>query len=156
MSNRITIELATETDFPSIKPLLLELVDAIENRERFSVEQSVENFRILVKDPAHYMLLARDGDNILGFVNFTTRRTIMHPRPSGLIDELVVSRRSRSSGIGKQLVTGAINKCRELGCCEVEVSTEKSNVKARRFYKACGFEEDAVLLEIDLGEHSNE
>ncbi len=156
MSNKIRIEPATETDLPSIKPLLLELVDAIENREGFSVEQSVENFRILVKDPAYYMLLARDGDNILGFVNFTTRRTIMHPRPSGLIDELIVSRRSRSSGIGKKLVMGAINKCRELGCCEVEVSTEKSNIKARRFYKACGFEEDAVLLEIDLGEHSNE
>jgi RimJ/RimL family protein N-acetyltransferase len=38
----------------------------------------------------------------------------------------------------------------ELGCCEVEVSTEKSNAKARRFYKSCGFAEDAVLMEIDL------
>lgn len=156
MSNKITIEPATETDLPLVKSLLLELLEAIENAKGLNVEQAIENYRIFVEDTAHYMLLARDGDSVLGFVNFTTRRTIMHPCPSGLIDELIVSKRVRSSGIGKRLVMGAINKCRELGCCEVEVSTEKSNVKARRFYKACGFEEDAVLLEIDLGEHSNE
>jgi GNAT superfamily N-acetyltransferase len=74
----------------------------------------------------------------------------MHPRPSGLIDELVVKETSRGSGIGKQLVQAAISRCRELGCSELEVSTEKSNVKARQFYKTCGFEEDAVLLELDL------
>jgi GNAT superfamily N-acetyltransferase len=74
----------------------------------------------------------------------------MHPRPSGLIDELIVSGRSQGLGIGKQLILAAITECREIGCCEVEVSTEKSNAKARQFYKACGFKEDAVLLEIDL------
>jgi ribosomal protein S18 acetylase RimI-like enzyme len=86
----------------------------------------------------------------VGFINFSTRRTTMHLAPSGLIDELVVSRRSRGTGIGKHLIQSAVDRCRELGCCEVEVSTEKSNTRARRFYRACGFEEDAVLLELDL------
>ena len=35
-------------------------------------------------------------------------------------------------------------------CYELEVSTEKSNTAAKWFYKACGFSEDAVLLEMDL------
>jgi ribosomal protein S18 acetylase RimI-like enzyme len=103
-----------------------------------------------MQDPDNYMLVAKDNEHILGFVNFTTRKTIMHPGPSGLIDELVVSKSSRGSGIGKRLIAAVIERCRELGCCEVEVSTEKSNARARRFYKSCGFDEDAVLLEIDL------
>lgn len=150
MSNEIVTRPVTETDLPSIKPLLLELIEAVANTEGFDVEKSIENRRILIKDPAHYMLVGGDKDRILGFVNFTTRRTIMHPHPSGLINELIVTKSGRGLGIGKQLILAAINKCREVGCCEVEISTEKSNIKARRFYKACGFEEDAVLLEIDL------
>ncbi|HEX9912582.1 MAG TPA: GNAT family N-acetyltransferase [candidate division Zixibacteria bacterium] len=150
MLNDITITPATEADLPSIKPLLLELMDAMDNTEGFDVEKSFENCRVLIRDPAHYMLLAKDKDKVAGLVNFTTRKTIMHPGPSGLIDELIVSRSHRGLGIGKQLILAAIQKCRELDCCEVEVSTEKSNSKAREFYQRCGFEEDAVLLEIDL------
>jgi ribosomal protein S18 acetylase RimI-like enzyme len=150
MSNDITINPATEADLPSIKPLLLELMDTMDNTEGFDVEQSFENCGILIKDPAHYMLLAKDKDKVAGLVNFTTRKTIMHPRPSGLVDELIVSRSYRGLGIGKQLILAAIQKCRELECCEIEVSTEKSNTKAREFYQRCGFEEDAVLLEVDL------
>jgi hypothetical protein len=37
-----------------------------------------------------------------------------------------------------------------LGCCELEVSSLKSNTAARDFYKKCGFEEEALLLEMDL------
>jgi GNAT superfamily N-acetyltransferase len=150
MSGDVNIETARESDLPAIKRLLLELMDAIEDTEGFDIEQSVENCRIMLNYPGHYMLLARDNDNLLGFVNFTTRRVIMHPNPSGLIDELVVTRASRGSGIGRKLMLAAIDKCRQLGCGEVEVSTEKINKNAREFYKALGFEEDAVLLEIDL------
>lgn len=152
MSSNISIEPATETDLPSIKPLLLELMDSMNNTEGFNIEQAFENCRSLIKDPVHHLLLAKDKDNdkVVGFVNFTTRKTLMHPGLSGLIDELVVSRNHRGRGIGKNLLLAAIEKCRELGCCEVEVSTEKSNTRAREFYRRCGFEEDAVLLEIDL------
>ncbi len=150
MIKDITVELATEADLPSIKPLLLELMDVMDNTEGFDVEQSFENCIILIKDPAHHILVAKDKDTVVGFVNFTTRKTIMHPRPSGLIDELIVSRSYRGLGIGKQLILAAIQKCRELDCCEVEISTEKRNSKSREFYQRCGFEEDAVLLEMGL------
>ncbi len=150
MSGDIIIETAKESDLPAIKKLLLELINAIENTEGVDIEQSIENCRILFENPNHYMLVARDNDNILGFVNFTIRRVIMHPNPSGLIDELVVTKASRGSGIGKKLMLAIIDKCRQLGCGEVEVSTEKSNKNARDFYKAMGFEEDAVLFEFDL------
>ena len=150
MSQNITIDKATETDLSSIRMLLSELTDVMADTEGFDIEESVKNYRILLKDSNNYILVARRESNILGLINFTTRRTIMHPRPSGLIDELIVSADSRGTGIGKQLISAVIDKCRELGCCEVEVSTEKSNTRARQFYKKCGFSEDAVILEIDI------
>ncbi len=150
MSGEIIIKPALESDLPSIKPLLLELMDAMENTAGFDVEHSIENCRTLLGEPSNYMLVARDGDEILGFINFTTRKTIMHPGPSGLIDELVVAESSRGLGVGKQLIRAVADRCREIGCSEVEVSTETSNADARRFYKSCGFNEEAVLMELEL------
>ncbi len=150
MTNPLTIEAAKKADLPAIKSLLTELMEAMTDTEGFDIEQSILNCRKLMKDPTHQMLVARDNGCILGFINFTTRKTIMHRNSSGLIDELVVSKNSRGTGVGKQLIQAVIDKCRQLGCSEVEVSTEKNNLNARRFYKACGFEEEAVLLEIDL------
>jgi len=152
----ITIEPVVEADLPLIKLLLTELMEAMADTEGFDVDKSIEKFRTLIKDPAQCILVARQRDSLLGFVNFTIRKTMMHPGPSGLIDELVVSKSSRGAGIGKQLIQAVIDKCRESGCYEVEVSTEKSNTKARRFYKTCGFEEDAVLLELGLIEPNDE
>lgn len=147
---KVAIRPATKDDLPFIKNLLQELMDAVKDTEGFDIKQSVRNCESLIEDPANYVLIARDKDRVLGFINFTTRKTIMHPLPSGLIDELVVTKDSRSSGIGKRLILAVVDKCRELGCCEVEVSTEKINTNAREFYKSCGFDEDAVLLEMDL------
>jgi GNAT superfamily N-acetyltransferase len=86
----------------------------------------------------------------VGFINFAIRQTILHRSPSALIDELVVAEEYQGKGAGKQLVLAALEKCRQLGCCEVEVSTEKTNAKAREFYKKCGFEEIGMFFEVNL------
>jgi ribosomal protein S18 acetylase RimI-like enzyme len=150
MPDDIRIVPATEADLPAIRPLLLELREVMDNTGGFAVEQSLENCRVLIRNPAYQILLAKVMDKVAGLVNFSTRKTIMHPRPCGLVDELIVSRSHRGLGIGKQMLLAVIQKCRELECCEIEVSTEKSNKKAREFYQRCGFEEEAVLLEMDL------
>jgi ribosomal protein S18 acetylase RimI-like enzyme len=148
----LAITPAGEVDLPAIKILMTELLDAMNDTEGLDIEQAARNCREMLQDPAYHMLVARDNDRILGFVNFNTRKTILHPHESGLIDELIVSKSSRGSGIGRQLILAVIEECRRLGCSEVEVSTEKSNRNARRFYRACGFEEEAVLLEKQLEE----
>lgn len=147
---RITVRTATEADLPSIKPLLAELIEDVQDVEGFDAERAIKNRHALLKDPACHMLVARDGQRIVGFINFTTRQSVLHPGLSGLVDELVVAQSARNRGAGRLLARAAIDKCRGLGCCELEVSTEKSNAAARRFYRSCGFKENAVLLEMDL------
>ncbi len=150
LHNEIVVERARESDLASIGSLLVELMEAMTDTEGFDLNKSVENCRSFIREPSQHVLVARKADAVLGFINFSTRKTVMHPAPSGLIDELVVGRKYLRAGIGKLLMSAAVDKCRELGCCEVEVSTEKSNSRARRFYKSLGFDEDAVLLERQL------
>jgi GNAT superfamily N-acetyltransferase len=150
MNELINIESATCADLPKIEPLLRDLIEAIYDSYKMDAETAMENCRQMIDDLYSHILLARVEKDVVGFVNFTMRRTVLHHAPSGLIDELIVAKVYRGKGIGKQLIEAAIKKCRELDCCEIEVSTEKTNKKARAFYKKCGFDEDAVLLECDL------
>jgi len=150
MSATTVVTEATGTDLTSIELLIVELLEALENRPTLDTATALENCRILLKDPSHHFLVARVGGDVAGFINFTSRQSIVHEGPSGLIDALIVAQRYRTQGIGTRLVRAAVEACRKLGCCEVEVTTEVSNCIARDFYKACGFEEAGILLEKHL------
>ena len=141
---------ATEADLPAIEGLLRELIDATGNRQALDVRAAAENLPVLLHGPHSHVLVARHGDTAVGFIHATVRQTALHSGRSGLIDEVVVARSHRGRGIGRLLVSAAADRCRELGCCELEVSTEKANTAAREFYAELGFEEEAVLLEMDL------
>lgn len=148
--NNIFIRNAKESDLPIIEKLMIELIESMDNKEGIDIHMVLENCRNLLSDVNSYLLTAETNGGVIGFINFTIRKTLLHCSPSGVIDELVVTRGYRGKGVGKQLVYAAIEQCKQLGCCEVEVSTEFTNTNAREFYKNCRFKERGVILERDL------
>ena len=146
----IIIREAKESDLLTIGKLTLELIEAMDDTEGIDIKLIAENCRSLLSEANSYILVAEIGGVVVGFVNFTTRKIILHRSLSGLIDELIIAKSYRGKGIGRQLLSSAIEKSRQLGCCEVEVSTEKINIKAKEFYGQCGFMERGILFEIDL------
>ena len=146
----IIIREARESDLLTIRKLTLELIEAMGNTEGIDIKLIAENCRNLLNEVNSHILVAEIEGVVAGFVNFTTRKTILHRGLSGLIDELIVAKSYRGKGVGKQLLSSAIKKSRQLGCCEVEVSTEKTNIKAREFYRQYGFTERGMFFEIDL------
>ena len=148
--NNIRIRKAKKSDLPVIGKLLAELVNAMDDTEGIDIGIALKTCEHHLNDASSHFLVAEIKGTPVGFINFTIRQTILHRSPSALIDELVVAKEYQGKGVGKQLVLAAIEKCKQLGCCEVEVSTEKTNVKARKFYKKCGLEERGTLFEVDL------
>ena len=146
----IIIREARESDLLTIRKLTLELIEAMGNTEGIDIKLIAENCQNILSENNSHILVAEIGGVVVGFVNFTTRKTILHRGLSGLIDEIIVAKSYRGKGLGKQLLSSAIEKSRQLGCCEVEVSTEKTNIKAREFFRQCGFTERGLLFEIDL------
>jgi ribosomal protein S18 acetylase RimI-like enzyme len=146
----VLIREAKESDLLTIGKLTLELIEAMGSTGGIDIKLIAENCRNLLSEVNSHILVAEIEGMVAGFVNFTTRKTILHRGLSGLIDELIVAKSYRGKGIGKQLLSSAIEKSRQLGCCEVEVSTEKTNIKAKEFYRQYGFTERGVFLEIDL------
>jgi GNAT superfamily N-acetyltransferase len=148
--NDILIRKAKKSDLPVIRKLLEELTNAMADTECIDIRIALRTWEHLLKDARSHFLVAATKGTPVGFIHFTVRQTVLHRSPSALIDELVVTKEYQGKGIGKQLVLATIEKCKQLGCCEVEVSTEKTNVKARKFYKKCGFNKREILFEVDL------
>jgi len=146
----VTVGPAVERDLRAITALIVDLsveTDGPEATNRAFIERNV---RTLFRDPRAHFLVARKAGRVVGFLNFAARKTLTHSSRSALIDELVVSRKCRGQGIGRMLISAVVARCRKLGCCELEVSTLANNRRARRFYRKCGFDEGAVLLEMPL------
>jgi len=146
----IRIRKATKSDLPVIGKLLAELVNAMDDTECIDIRIALRTWEHLLKDARSHFLVAATKGTPVGFIHFTVRQTVLHRSPSAMIDELLVTKEYQGKGIGKQLVLATIEKCKQIGCCEVEVSTEKTNVKARKFYKKCGFNKREILFEVDL------
>ena len=148
--NDIVIRKAKKSDLPAIKRLLAELISAMDDTECIDVRVAPKIWEHLLEDARSHFLVTTARGTPVGLIHFTTRQTVLHRSPSAMIDELVVTKEYQGKGIGKQLVLSAIERCRQLGCCEVEVSTEQTNLKARKFYTKCGFDKTEILFELDL------
>jgi ribosomal protein S18 acetylase RimI-like enzyme len=146
----ILVRKARKSDLPVIRELLEELISVTDDTECIDLRIPLKTLERLLKDAGSHFLVATAQGTPVGFIHFTVRQTVLHRSPSALIDELVVTKEYQGKGIGKQLVLATIERCKQLGCCEVEVSTEQTNVKARKFYKKCGFNKTEVLFEVDL------
>ena len=142
---------ATIEDSAVIAQLMAQLIEAsgYENWQ-VSLEQIGENLRKMADSNTYQVLLAEDKGQVVGLLSLSFRHTLFHPALSALIDELVVEQGHRQRGVGQQLMAEAIERCRAAGCCEIEVSTERSNEAAQRFYRQHGFGHEAVLFELEL------
>jgi len=149
--SEIIVREVTEADLPAVRSLISELIKNIEEKENIDLNDAITNFRSLLNEKNSHIIVAESDNEVIGFLNFTTRQSILHSGQSGLVDELIVSEKYRAKGVGKKLINSAAEKCKSIGCIELEVSTESENQAARAFYKELGFQERGLIFEFDIG-----
>jgi ribosomal protein S18 acetylase RimI-like enzyme len=148
------IRQATIEDSAVIAQLMTQLIEASGYESRQVPPEQIENnLRKMADSDAYQVLLAEDEGQVAGLLSLSFRHTLFHSAPTALIDELVVEQSHRRRGVGQQLMAEAIERCRAAGCCEIEVSTERSNEAAQEFYRQHGFNHEAVLFELEFGEN---
>ena len=99
-----------------------------------------ERLRRLVADPAVTLLVARDGDEIVG-----TTTVIVYTTPFWIkarLDEVVVDASARRRGVGEALVKAALEVGREGGAQVAELQSGRGAARdaAHRLYERLGFE----------------
>jgi ribosomal protein S18 acetylase RimI-like enzyme len=105
------------------------------------------------QNPTSVFLVAEHEGRLVGFLIGTTDREIPIYRIEqyGFIHDLWVEERYRNEGIGRQMVTLAIERFKQIGASQVRLETAEPNDIARKLFETCGFRTSAVsmLLEID-------
>jgi GNAT superfamily N-acetyltransferase len=111
----------------------------------------MERLRRLVADPAVVLLVARDGDDIVG-----TTTVIVYTTPFWIkarLDEVVVDARARGKGVGEALVSAALDVGRERGAQVAELQSGRGlqRAAAHRLYERLGFKiRDTDVMRIEL------
>ena len=109
-----------------------------------------------INDERHHLYLAYLNGDIVGMVSAIN---YVHPdkEPAMFILEAGVLEEHQNQGIGRTLIKEMVAFGKELGCEEIWVATEQSNLPARKAYVAAGAIEDkepSVLLTFESNEHS--
>lgn len=89
--------------------------------------------------PAAYVLLAKDGDRVVGFAAYSFLWPAVGLTQSLYLKELYVTQADRRSGAGTLLMEALVGIAKEADCSRVEWTTDKDNPLAIAFYKRHGY-----------------
>jgi GNAT superfamily N-acetyltransferase len=98
---------------------------------------TVERLRAIVADPAVSLLVAREGEQIIG-----TTTVIVYTTPFWIkarLDEVVVDDAARGKGVGEALVKASLDLARNKGVEVVELQSGLQREAAQRLYVRMGF-----------------
>lgn len=141
----------TIQDLQDVLGLLHQLDEFTDSETTIEDDRLEELFAEMAAAPAFYTnLVCEIEGRAAGFLSIIFYRTPFHTGGTALINELIVDQDYRGRGLGQALIAHAIALARTRGMDEIEVGTEKSNLAAQKFYKKAGFDEEHVLLGMDL------
>ena len=98
---------------------------------------TMERLQAIVDDQAVSLLLAREGEEIVG-----TTTLIVYTTPfwiKGRLDEVVVDESARGKGVGAALVKASLDIARQKGAEVVELQSGVQREAANRLYPRMGF-----------------
>jgi GNAT superfamily N-acetyltransferase len=98
---------------------------------------TMERLQAIVADPAVTLLLASDGNDIVG-----TTTVIVYTTPFWIkarLDEVVVDEAARGKGVGAALVKAALDVARARGAQVAELQSGVQREAANRLYPRMGF-----------------
>jgi ribosomal protein S18 acetylase RimI-like enzyme len=99
---------------------------------------SPDELSAIVDSPATSLLVARDGEAIVGTLTLAVFRI-----PTGVrawIEDVVVDEAARGRGVGEALTLRAVELARAAGARSVELTSRPTREAANRLYRRLGFE----------------
>lgn len=139
------IEIAVPADVPALSDSL-SILFAQEAEFTPDHAAQVRGLDRIINNPeAGMVLVARDGDTVVGMVSLLFTVSTALGAKVALLEDMVVSPRARGAGLGSQLLEQVISLVRNQGCKRITLLTDRANESAQRFYRRHGFEASSML-----------
>ena len=99
-----------------------------------------EGYEEITRDPNNRLLIAEIDGAIVGTLQLTFIRGLSRKAARrAQIEAVRVAGPQRGTGLGEQMIRGAIEIARKAGCSIVQLTTDKRRKDAHRFYERLGF-----------------
>lgn len=131
---------ASRADLPAIIALLAD--DVLGKARDFAeVDEAYERaFDSIAADPRNLEIVADDDGEVVGCMQITYIPGLgRHGAERSLIESVRVRADRRGAGLGREMMTWAIEQAKARGCGMVQLTTDKSRADAHRFYARLGF-----------------
>jgi ribosomal protein S18 acetylase RimI-like enzyme len=147
----VNIRPISQADLPAVARLMEELGQTAGTQAALSLEAVTKMWNLMQGSPEVYLNLVAEVEGIvIGVASLLFYRSFLHRTGSAQINELVVASGWRGKGIGEKLVAACRQEAMLRGMDELEVGTEVDNLAAREFYRKAGFDQEYVLLGMEL------
>lgn len=139
-----TIRRAVEADGPQLLDLLAAY--SVEVETSLDQEHLSSAMLPLIKRPElGDLLVAQQGDDLIGYVVITWGWGIESGGAEALVDEMYVVDAYRNQGVGTLLMTAALERAKEQEVKVVFLETESDNPESRALYDRLGFEIESSI-----------
>lgn len=144
----MTILEASKKHLPQILRLYAEVLD---KGEVLKADDAAIIFDKISSYPNYKIYVVETDNQVVGTFALLIMDNLAHlGTPSGIVEDVVVSEKFQGNGIGKKMMTFAIEKCRQLGCYKMVLSSNLKRVEAHQFYENLGFEKHGFSYRINL------
>jgi ribosomal protein S18 acetylase RimI-like enzyme len=112
-------------------------------------EKRAEMWRQLTQNPDKIVLVAEDDENIVGLCAAGASRDPDASPKTAEIGAIYVQAEKWRTGVGRALLSAALEQLRNRQFEEVTLWVLKPNQRARSFYASCGFVPDGAVQDND-------
>lgn len=154
-SKKISVVKATQKDMPEVAKLSIEMLkyhNALfdDYFTIFPYEEYVEKFKQKLKDK-HFILVAKADGKVVGFLSAGFIKTPWYKNANVCaIDEVAVSEKCRSCGVGTALFDELLSVCKDKGIEEIKLDVYNINDRAKRLYERLGFKDLRQQMSLTL------
>ncbi len=144
----IQIRQATKADLPAILNLYATVLD---KGEVLSIEQAEILFAKMAVYPNYKVYVAENEAGIIGTFALLIMDNLAHVgTPSGVVEDVVVADEVQGKGIGKAMMNFAMERCKEVGCYKLVLSSNLKRHEAHAFYESLAFEKHGFSFRVNL------
>lgn len=141
---------AVKSDLPAI--LRLYAQPQADDGKVLSLQAAEALFDRMQRYPDYRLYVAESDGCVVGTFALLVMENLAHlGAPSGIVEDVVVAPEHHRRGIGRLMMTFAMEHCRERGCYKLALSANRIRKHAHAFYKSIGFKMHgySFLVEFD-------
>ncbi|MCK2213615.1 GNAT family N-acetyltransferase [Actinomadura sp. ATCC 31491] len=140
MPDDVTFRLARRDDVPAIVEMLADDPLGARREGDPGDPRYLAAFERIDADPYDELIVAERGGKVVGTMQLTYLAGLSRLGAERCqIEAVRVHASTRGQGIGRRMITWAVDRARERGCAMVQLTSDKSRTDAHRFYGSLGF-----------------